>query len=272
MVQAIDEGLILQNITLRIGEFFEQLLFVACQLDLESLLFLEQLCLPAFELWLLKVDGDGEELAFEATLRHREVDVRDEGLGVWRNVYELVSGGQVELERWVVINCLVSDLHHLARPLLIQVLPEDWKEEGLDAIDLLDDEDFSESDGQLQDSVELLVLVVEDLYALLALLQRLPEPGCGRSGRIYDQGSPDRVQDDDGIFHREPIGRKAFLFEGEQLGLSREEGPNVELLDFQGAAPLLEIRLSGALVLASEVSGVGTAEKGFQGHQRQLSL
>ena len=30
LVQAIDEGLVLQNITLRVGEFLEQLLFVAC--------------------------------------------------------------------------------------------------------------------------------------------------------------------------------------------------------------------------------------------------
>lgn len=241
-------------------------------MDLESLFLLEQLSLPAFELWLLKVDGNGEELAFEATLRHREVDVRDQGLGVWRDVYELVSGGQVELECWVVINCLVSDLHHLTRPLLIEVLPEDWKEEGLDAVDLLNDEDFAESDRQLENSVELLVLVIEDFHALLALLQRLPEPRRRRGGRIYDQGSPDRVQDDDGILHREPVGRKALLLEGEELGLSREEGPEVEVLDSQGAAPLREICLSGALVLASEVGGVGTAEKGFERHQRQLGL
>ena len=42
---------------------------------------------------MLKVDGNGEELAFEATLRHREVDVRDQGLGVWRGVFAPQTGG-----------------------------------------------------------------------------------------------------------------------------------------------------------------------------------
>jgi hypothetical protein len=171
LVQAIDESLVFEDITFGVGKFLKQLLFVARQLDLETLLLFKQLSLSALELRLLEVDCDGEELALETTLRHREVDVCDKSLRIWRDLYELISGCQIELECWVVIDRLVANLHDLSRSLLVEVLSKDWEEKGFDPVDLLDDEDLSKSDGQLENRVELLVLVIEDFHALFALLQ-----------------------------------------------------------------------------------------------------
>ena len=52
----------------------QELLFEVGKADLELLFFFEELCLLLFQFRLLEVDGDREELTFEAALRHGEID------------------------------------------------------------------------------------------------------------------------------------------------------------------------------------------------------
>jgi hypothetical protein len=90
-------------------------------------------------------------------------------LAVGSDLHELVPRSQEEGESWVVVHCLLSDLHDLARALLVEILPEHGEQNSLDAVDLLDDQHFSEPDGQLESGVELSVLVVEYLHRAFAL-------------------------------------------------------------------------------------------------------
>ena len=201
LIQVINQSLVFQNVALRLGKLFEQLLFVSGQLDLESLFLLEKLSFPTLEFWLLKVDRDGEKLTLETTLCNCEVDIIHKRLRVGRNVNELISGCQVHLETCIIIHCLIADLNNLTRSLLIEILPENREEDRLDSVDLLNDESLTESDRQLENRVELPILVIEDFEALFLLSERLLEPLCSLGGGINDQRSPYCVEDYDGIFH-----------------------------------------------------------------------
>ena len=173
----------------------------------------------------------------------------------------MVPGGQIQLECWIVINCFIADLNYLTRSLLVKILSENREEERLDAINLLDDKHFSKSDGQLECGIKFLILVVENLQALFVLLEGLLEPLSCRGGGVDYQGSSNRVEDYDGIFHGESVSWKAFLFESEKLGFGGQESPDAELINSQGAAPLIKVELSRAFVLSSEISDVGATQK-----------
>lgn len=184
LVQTVYQSLVFQDIAHGVGKLFKQLFLIASQLNLKTLFLLEKLRFSTLELWLFEVDCDREKLTFEATLGHCEVDVCDQGLSIWWDINKLVPGGQIQLECWIVINCFIADLNNLTRSLLIKILSKNREEERFDAINLLDDEHFSKSDGQLKCGIEFLILVVENLQALFALLEGLLEPLSCRGGRV----------------------------------------------------------------------------------------
>ena len=105
-------------------------------------------------------------MALETTLCHSEVDRGHQVSQVGWNLHKLVTCRHEQAEGWVVVNRLLADLHHLSWSLLHQVLSQDWHKHRLNAINLLDNESLSESDGKLNVGVELRVLVVEDLDIL----------------------------------------------------------------------------------------------------------
>jgi hypothetical protein len=153
-------------------------------LDLKSFFFLEKLSFSAFQFGLLEVDSNRKQLSFKSTLCDSEIDICYESLSIWWNLNELISGSHIKAETWVVINRFIADLDNLTRTLMTQIQSENWEEDRLDAVYLLDNENFTKSNRQLKSSVEFLSLMVQDFYALLLRHERLFEPIGGLSSWI----------------------------------------------------------------------------------------
>jgi hypothetical protein len=86
----------------------------------------------------------------------------------------------------------------------------------------LDDQHFSESDGKLDVSVELGILVVHDLEVLAVLFKAEFQPFTGLGSWVDDQRSALGIHDHDGILHTEVVRREAFFLPGQHLTLRAE--------------------------------------------------
>lgn len=95
LVQVVDQLSVLQNVTLRVCQSHQQLLFKVCQLYLKLVFLLEQLCLARLKFWLLEVDRQRKQLTFKTTLGDSKVDGRDKCLVVGRNLDKLVTRCQI---------------------------------------------------------------------------------------------------------------------------------------------------------------------------------
>lgn len=92
---------------------------------------------------------------------------------------------QVEPECLIDIKRLISDLHEISRSLPRKVSLDDWSQNRLYVIDLLDDKGLPESDGQLESIQKFWVLLGQGLNLVLGLYFLL-EPIGGLSVWIDD--------------------------------------------------------------------------------------
>lgn len=186
-------------------------------MNFEAFFVFKELCLSSFKFRLLVVDGDRQELTLETTLGDSEVDTADKGRAVGRDLHKLITSGHIESESRVVINSLLTNLDYLSRSLLKEVFSEDRDEERLNAINFLDDQYFTESNGQFNVGVELGVLVVEDFNVVAGLLERVLHPFRGLSSWVDNKRSLDRVHNHDSVLHGQAVSREAFFLPGEHL-------------------------------------------------------
>jgi len=145
--------------------------------------------------------------------------------------------------------------------LLHQIFAQDRHKHRLDAVDFLDDERLTESDRQLNVSVELGVLVVQNFDILAHLAQVRLEPLAGLRRRVDDQGRLLRVCDHDRVLNRELIRWQALLLPRQHLCLRAQEVPEIVVLDLHRRDPLTDSVLTHSLILAAHVGDVATADE-----------
>ena len=130
------------------------------------------------ELRLLVLDRHAEELFLEAGEGHREVDERDEGGHVGRQVGEEVGVArrEEEAEAVGVVDVLVAHLDDEARPLAREVATQQGHEDRLDRVDLLEHESLAEAHAELERVGEARLVRDERLDAPTPRLQVGLEP------------------------------------------------------------------------------------------------
>lgn len=104
--------------------------------------------------------------------------------------------------------------------------------------------------------------MIQDLNAFICLHQRPFQPFRGLGRWVNYQWCPHGVEDIDSILLRESVCWQALLLVGQQLGLSRQECTNVEVIsDSESIHPILQVVVSRTLILTAQVNNAGTAEE-----------
>mmetsp|Transcript_33539 Transcript_33539/g.74230 ORF Transcript_33539/g.74230 Transcript_33539/m.74230 type:complete len:218 (-) Transcript_33539:3045-3698(-) len=136
LVEAVQQLLVVQQVACACGQVLEQALLQVRQLHLELLLGAQQLALLGLQLGLLALDGEAQQLALQAGARDGEVGGGHQAPCVRGQVGVGVTSHQVQPEGFIEVNCLVSNLHHEARTLAVQVHAQQRVQDGLDLVHL----------------------------------------------------------------------------------------------------------------------------------------
>lgn len=113
------------------------------------------------------IDDNTQQLSLQTGSRNSIVDNRYQRRRIWRNLNERISRKLVYSEVFVIVDCLFSNLHHASGTLSEEVFSENWEKDWFDLVDFLDDEDFSESDCEFEESREFRVVLVKNVEVFL---------------------------------------------------------------------------------------------------------
>mmetsp|Transcript_3415 Transcript_3415/g.6362 ORF Transcript_3415/g.6362 Transcript_3415/m.6362 type:complete len:384 (-) Transcript_3415:2576-3727(-) len=175
LVKGVDQVLVVQNISGRIGEHVKNLVLDLLQRLLISGDAHDELRVPLLEIGALVVDDVHEQLVLQAAHRHREVDdgSLDADLGHVVRVGEL--GGDVKLEVEIVRDVAVSKVdHHLSAP-LEYLLHEHGLQTGVELLlDVLEQNRVAVSDGVLKSPQEIFLSQLDDEQ--IVVRAHLPDP------------------------------------------------------------------------------------------------
>eukprot|EP00906_Rhabdomonas_costata_P033431 RCo047125 len=216
LVQVVDQGLVLQQTALGVGEVPQQGVLELGELHLRGFLLLQQAALLLLQLRPLMLDRQPQELAFQATPGDREVHLVDERLCV-RGKHQLrVPCYQEQSKAFLPVHLLLTDLNGVLRPRSHQISPQDGVQHGIHALHFTHHQSLTKSHRELQGVGKPLVRGVDSLHGAMAGLGEVSgEPAHGLRGWVNDQRRLRRLQNQHSVLHAE-------LIRGQALGLIQQ--------------------------------------------------
>lgn len=172
-----------------------------------------------------------------------------------------VPGGEVELEIGAVVYQLVSYFNDYPRALLLQVATDHRHQDGLDVLDLLDEQFLAEADCQFEAIGELGMPLADDLHLLLALLQPLDGLIVG----VENQRNGSGIEDHHRILNRERIAGQPLALPLQLHTLTDHILQEVVTLRFDLEPPVFEDHLPLVLIAVAEVGDEGGGDERVDG-------
>mmetsp|Transcript_11097 Transcript_11097/g.26039 ORF Transcript_11097/g.26039 Transcript_11097/m.26039 type:complete len:607 (-) Transcript_11097:345-2165(-) len=220
--EGVDQLLVLENVTARLRQHFEDLVLDLGELLLEARV-LDHKALPLlFQIVPLYFDRDAEELVLQADRRDRKVDKHH----FRRDLRGVVGGGElgseVQLEVVVILDDRVADVDAVRPPRLVDALGEERFEDRVDRLsDVLEEHRPPVLYARLDVAHE--VRLRELVHPQVVVLLHVPDPLVRLELGIHAQGPAAPARDHHAVLCREAVRREPLDVPRPHVRRIREE-------------------------------------------------